>query len=154
MNSIRESARNTLYSIKSLGKSHKVKTLAQLGEMSVADIDALDPSDVSKILLDKTKKPKHQKSMTKEKSAALFQLAHDKKTIPKRNSRKEAARREREIGLRNTRSARNAQKNKAVERLLAMATDQHAIDEYTKMPSAPTKRVRGGKRTRRRKIKN
>ena len=92
--------------------------------------------------------------MSTEKSAALFQLAHDKNTFAKRNSRSQTARREREIGLRNTRSARNAQKNKAVERLLAMATDQHALKVYENMPKVPTKRVRGGKRTRRRKIKN
>ena len=121
--------------------------------MSVADINDLDPSDVSKSLLDKTKKPKHKTSLGPEKSAALFQLAHDKKIIPKRNSRKEAARREREIGLRNTRSARNAQKNKDVERLLAMAEDEYMLNKYGNMPSV-VRRGKGGKRTRRRKIKN
>jgi hypothetical protein len=154
LNSISDRLRDASYSIKSLGKSHQVKTLSQLNSMSVRDIHALDPSDVSKSLLEKVKKNKHRTTLGSDKSAALDQLAIDKRIFTKKSDRSHSGRREAELSRRKSRSARNAANEKAVERLLAMAEDELVMEKYEKMPSV-VRRRKGGKQTkRRRKIKN
>jgi hypothetical protein len=156
LKSIGNSLKDVSYSIKSLGKSHRVKTLAHLHKMSVDEIDQMDPSDVSKRLLDATLE--NSKSLGAEKTSALKRLSYLKEIMPKRNSRsqKKIAQRTRDLAIhRKSKPGRDAANNKAVNTLLAMAKDQHALDEYDKMPSLinmPSLSSRkGGTRTRRRR---